>query len=627
MVAAVIGFPFALTFAWFYEFTPGGLKRESEVDPAESLTRQTGKKLDRWIIAVLSLAVVLLLANTFVLRQDASPVIDKSIAVLPFENLSADKDNAYFASGMQDEILTRLAGIRDLKVISRTSTAKYSSHPEDLKTVGQQLGVATVLEGSVQKAGDQVHINVQLIDARTDAHLWAESYDRDLKDIFGVQRDVAEKVADALKAQLLPEEAARVADVPTRNPEAYDLYLRAGAHANRAYDQNNFVAKELPPAIALYQQALAKDPNFALAAAALAQAHIQMYFFAPDRTEARLAAAKAAAEQALTLQPDLGEGHYALAAYHYWGHRDYAQALQQLQLARKTLPNSADVELALAAIVRRQGQWDRAIAGFQQAAVLDPRNAASLDQLGFTYSSLRRYAEADQAFARAAAVTAYPANELVTRALNTAYWKGDLAPMRAALTALVPGSDAYTENASSFFQLDWWSRDYAAAVKTAEADAAADWIDTTNVVLPRRLYLGWAYAAAGDSAKAKDSYAAVQAQMRAALIQRPDDADLHLALSFAAAGLGLTDDALREGRKATSLMPVSRDALSGPGYLAWLAQLYVRVGQNDQTLDLLQKLLAMPAGSVISPALLKLDPVWDPLRTDPRFQKLIDKAP
>jgi serine/threonine-protein kinase len=630
VVAAIIGFPFAMLFSWFYEWTPEGIRREGEVELRDSITQRTGKKLDRAIIAVLSVAVVLLLANTFVLHKADNEIAatpGKSIAVLPFENLSEDKANAYFATGMQDEILTKLAGIHDLKVISRTSTEQYASRPPNLRIVAEQLGVATVLEGSVQKSAGKVRINLQLIDARTDSHLWAQNYDRDLTDVFAVQSDVAEKVADALKAQLVPAEAERIASVPTHDPDAYDLYLRANSHANRAYDQTILVAKELPSAIALYEQALAKDPNFAVAWAALSLAHIHMYFFAPDRSEARLSSAKATAEQSLTLQPGLGEGHFAEALYYYWGHRDYEQAILHLQTARKSLPNSADIELYFAAIARRQGHWDDAIAGFKRAVLLDPRSSSSLEELGLTYSKLRRYAEADEAYSHAAAVTQNPAEELVTRAFYAVAWKGDLSPLRASLSALAPDSDVYAENASFFFQLDWWSRDYAAAAKVAKADEAADWTDQSNVALPRGLYLAWAYQAAGDSAKANQLYVELRAQAQAALQQRPDDADLHLTLGFTAAGLGMADEAEREGRQATSLMPVSRDAVTGPAYLGWLAQLDVRVGKNNQAIDLLQQLLAMPAGHVITPAFLQLDPIWDPLRKDPRFQALLGSAP
>src|SRR5262249_15458823 len=252
--------------------------------------------------------------------------------------------NGYFATGMQDEILTRLAGIRDLKVISRTSTERYASRPPDLKTVGLQLGVAAVLEGTVQKAGDAAHINLQLIDTQTDSHLWAKSYDRDLKDIFAVERDIAEQVAGALKATLLPEEAARVAEVPTQNLEAYDLYLRALAFSNRANDQYGLTPVVMPQAIALLEQAIARDSNFALASALLARAHMYMFFFGAERTDARLNAAKDAADKALRLQPELGPGHFALAFYWYWGFREYARASTELELARNTMPQNYDVE-------------------------------------------------------------------------------------------------------------------------------------------------------------------------------------------------------------------------------------------------------------------------------------------
>jgi TolB-like protein/tetratricopeptide (TPR) repeat protein len=554
----------------------------------------------------------------------ALPIRDKSIAVLPFDNLSEEKSNAYFASGMRDEILTRLAGIRDLKVSSRSSTEQYASHPADIKTVADQLGVVAVLEGSVQKAGDSVHITVQLIDARTDAHLWAESYDGDLKEIFRVERDVAEKVAAALKATLLPEDVERVARVPTQNSDAYDLYLRALVHYNRANDQYVLTPVEIPRAIPLFQQALAKDPGFALAAAALANAHMYMYWFGPDRTDARLAAAKTATEQALASQPNLGEAHFALARYALWGHRGYAAARQQLQLARNTLPNDADVELLDAAIARRQGQRDVAIAGIQRAIAFNPRSSTAYYNLGQSNMQWRRYAESDKAYARAVELTADPDTGLVRRGQNTVYWKGDVAPLRAAVASLKPGTDAYTANGWRIFQAAWWSRNYAAAAKFVEGESAGNWYDETNLVVPKRLCLAWIYTALGDDAKAKTIYAELRELMRAALLERPDDPEWHMNFGLAAAGLGLKDEAIAEGRKAAALIPVSRDALSGPGYLGRLAQIYARVGENDQAIDLIRQLLAMPAGLVMSPALLRIDPVWDPLRSDARFTELIN---
>jgi serine/threonine-protein kinase len=635
VVAAVIGLPPFIAFAWYYEFTPEGLKRQSEVDLEESIVHLTARKLDRWIIVLLVFIALLMVVQVFVRRPaaesaDAGTAADavpaKSIAVLPFENLSKDENNAYFATGMQDEILTRLAGIRDLKVISRTSTAQYASQPPNLKIVAEQLGVATVLEGSVQKAGEQVHINLQLINARNDSHLWAQSFNRDLKDIFAVEAEVAQKVADALKARLVPEEVERVAAVPTKSEAAYDLYLQGIAHANRAYDQDVLTASELPQAIVLFQRALDADPQFALAAAALSRANMHIYFNAPDRTEARLAAAKTAADRALTLQPGLGEGHHALAIYYYWAHRDYAAATEQLELARKALPNSADVAVLLAAIARRQGRAADMIAGFQQATLLDPRSAFALDQLGLSYAALRRYAEADRAFTQAEAVTADPADERVTHGLNTAIWKGDVAPLRAALAALSPGSDAYAANAWSFFYLSWWSHDFAAAIRTAVNSTDVDWGDQVNMALPRPLYAGWAYEASGDRAKAREMYEQVQKLASTALLQQSERAELHLVLAFADAGLGSKNDAVSEAGRATELLPISRDALSGSGMLVYAAQIQVRVGDYDAAFDQLKTVLSHLSGQTMSAAMLKLDPNWEPIRSDPRFAQLLTLA-
>jgi len=527
---------------------------------------------------------------------------------------------------MQDMILTQLVGIGGLKVIARTSTERYPSHPEDVKTIARQLGVATLLEGTVQKAGNQVLINVQLIDADSGAHLWAKAYTRTLDNVFNVEGEVAQNVAEALKVQLTSAETARIERMPTWNAAAYDLYLQAGVHANRAFDDHGLSQSELPLAIALYQQALAKDPDFALAAAALARAHMQMYFWAPDRTNARLAAAKTAADRALALQPNLGQGHYALGLYDYWGHRDYAGATTQLELARRALPSSAAVELIIASIARRQGHWDEAVALFRTATLLDPHSEFAFNQLAVTYESMHRYADADLAYAGAIAVSRNPAGNRVAQAFNQLMWKGDPAPLRAALAALAPGSDAYASNIMTMYFERWLARDYAGAVKIVEADKADDWVDPNNIVLPRRLYLAWALQAAGDTTKTA-AYTEIAARVRAAIVERPDDADLHLALGFAYAGLGRKPEAVAEGERAVALMPVSKDALTGPDMLASQAQLYVRVGQPDQAIALIGRLLSISNGAPLSSALLQLDPAWDPLRDDPRFKALLLKYP
>jgi len=590
-------------------------------------TQRLERRLMAVMVAVLVVIAVLLGWHSFVRHpaNTASAADLKSVAVLPFENLSTDQSNAYFASGMQDMILTQLVGIGGLKVISRTSTAKYPSHPEDVKTIAHQLGVATLLEGTVQKIGNQVLINVQLIDASSGAHLWAKAYTRTLDNVFNVEGEVAQNVAEALKVQLTSAETARIDKVPTSNAEAYDLYLHAGAHANRAYDDPSLSSSEIPAAISMYQQALAKDPQFALASAALARAHMQMYFFGPDRTNARLAEAKAAADRALTLQPNLGQGHYALGLYDYWGHRDYAGAITQLELARQALPNSATVELLIAAIARRQGRWDEALARFRAATVLDPHSEFAFNQLGVTYQSLRLYAEADKAYAAALALSRNTTGEHMAQAFNELAWKGDPARLRTAVATFTPGSAAYASNIMGVYFERVLARDYAGAVKVAEADKAEEWDDPDNIVLPRRLFLAWAFESAGDTAKATDAYTEVAEHARAALVERPEDADLHLALGFAYAGLGRKQEAVAEGERAVALMPVTEDALTGADMLAHQAQLYVRVGQHDQAIALIGRLLSMPTGVILSTALLRLDPVWDPLRDDPRFRALLKK--
>lgn len=598
-----------------------------------TMPRRPGKtrRLQRRLVVVI-MGLVVVAAALFGWHQfaghpaDTAPVADlKSIAVLPFENLSTDQNNAYFASGMQDMILTQLVGIGGLKVIARTSTEKYPSHPEDVRIIARQLGVATLLEGTVQKAGNQVLINVQLIDADNGNHLWAKAYTRTLDNVFNVEGEVAQNVAEALKVQLTSAETARIEKMPTWNAAAYDLYLQAGVHANRSFDDPEQSQSELPLAIALYQQALARDPDFALAAAALARAHMQMYFFAPDRTNARLAAAKTAADRALALQPNLGQGHYALGLYDYWGHRDYAAATTQLELARRALPNSATVELIIASIARRQGHWDEAVALFHTATVLDPHSEFAFNQLAVTYQSMHRYADADRAYVGAIAVSRNPAGNRVAQAFNQLMWRGDPAPLRTALAALAPGSDAYASNIMTMYFERSLARDYAGAIKIVEADKAEDWVDPYNIALPRRLYLAWALQSAGDTAKASAIYVEIAARMRAALVERPDDADLHLALGFAYAGLGQKPEAVAEGERAVALMPMSKDALTGPDMLASQAQLYVRVGQLDQAIALIGRLLSIPNGGPLSSELLRLDPAWDPLRDDPRFKALLLK--
>ncbi|HKK08724.1 MAG TPA: tetratricopeptide repeat protein, partial [Gemmatimonadota bacterium] len=308
---------------------------------------------------------------------------------------------------------------------------------------------------------------------------------------------------------------------------------------------------------------------------------------------------------------------------YYWGHRDYDGAIEELERARESMPNSAEVEQYLAAIQRRRGQWERSIASHRQAILLDPRRSDILDQLALSYQSLRRYADADEIYARAMALSRDSTDDMVARAWNGFIWKGDLPPVRAALAKLEPGSDRYRAAAGGRYYLQWLERDFDAAIRTARSDTAADWADPNNIVLPRELQLGWAYEAAGQTDAARKSYEAVRSRMRKELARRPDIPDLHLGLAFAEAGLGMKDEAVRDGRHAAEMMPPEHDQVTGPGYLCWLAQLYVRVGRNEPALELLRRLVDLPAGGIVSPAILRTDPVWDPIRDDPGFRALL----
>src|SRR5438034_8698459 len=386
-----LGFPIALVLAWAFELTPEGIKRAEDVDLSKSVRRKSGRKLDFFIIAVLLLVIGILVFQR--LHPKVSPAVssslEKSIAVLPFENLSEEKANAYFADGIQDEILTKLAGIGDLKVISRKSRAKYKSTPEDLKTVARELGVVTVLEGSVQRAGDKVRVNVQLLDARVDTHLWAKSYDRDLKDVFTVESEVAQEIADTLQAKLSPSQSNALAAAPTRDTEAYDLFLKGEYEEHQA--ESALIAEPFDRAQTFYRQALARDQNFALAYAKLAYSELYRHWFISNLTSAELAEVKSNIDRALAIAPALPDAHLALALFYYWGHRDYDAGLRELDRVLELQPSSSLGWNYRASIHGRRAEWQRALAEFERAAELDPRDSQIPSQIGNTYVALRRW--------------------------------------------------------------------------------------------------------------------------------------------------------------------------------------------------------------------------------------------
>jgi TolB-like protein/Tfp pilus assembly protein PilF len=623
IIGLSIGFFVALVLAWFHG--------------ERGAQRVTGPEL-------LILALLLAIGGAFLWRfagvahetaatsavpaaTTSLPIVAKSIAVLPFENLSRDPDNAYFVDGMQDEILTRLAKISALKVISRTSTMRYTSHPDNLRQIARELGVANILEGSVQRAEGAVRVNVQLIEAETDSHLWAETYDRDIKNIFSVESEIAQNVADALRAKLLPEETARVANVPTKNPEAYDLFLKAEYFANQIYSATaKDPAETARNAAEFYEKAVDVDPNFALAYAQLSYLKARIYWYNTDPSPQAIDAAKKAAERALELQPDLPEAHLSMGYVHYWGYRDYDTALAEFDKARKTLPNSANVLTAIAFVHRRQGKMEQALDGLQRSAALSPRDNLLAREVGSTLVYMRRYAEADSAYDRALALVAEDLETQVAR-VQMLQTSGDLDAASKALAKIPPGIDPAGSVSFARWQLALVRRQPEAALAALE-DAPAWLLDGwPSTRAPVALLRALALAQKGDGGTARAAFLEAQ-QALEGLLGNPraqPEARGYLALVYA--GLGQKEAALESGRRATELLPYSRDDIIGSSYLAQLAMVEAQVGEKQSALNHIEQLLAIPAGHVISPASLRLDPAWDPLRSDPRFQRLCAEKP
>jgi TolB-like protein/Flp pilus assembly protein TadD len=557
----------------------------------------------------------------------AASIPAKSIAVLPFENLSEDKGNAYFADGMQDLILTKLADIGDLKVISRTSTAKYQSHPDNLKIIAQQLGVATILEGSVQKAGNQVLINVQLIDARSDNHLWAESYTRTLDNIFGVEGEVAQKVADALQAKLTHAEQQNVAAIPTQNVGAYNWFLKAEYQGNKAFDSQD--AADFKLAEADYRQAITLDPGFALAYARLAYWQMVRHWFVAPLPPEELAKVKATIDHALALAPDLPEAHLALGYYYYWGYRRYGDAVTQFQRVLQLAPNNVQALGGLAFIDRRRGQWPQALATLQQALLISPRDTELLGEYGWTLCIVRRYPEAERQLERALALEPTKANN------QDALWStrmlgfGNAEGARKAYEPL-PGWRLDKPNLlgdvygliNRIVYPDVFERHYDAALR--DWDSAP--INTDEERLSQRAARVAIEVIAGRQASIQSDCLQLKPLLDAELEKRPDVIVNLQQVSWVELCLGRNADAIAAARRASEAMPISRDAYFGAFPLAGLAEVEAHAGAKGQALQLIDQLLAMPAGEVMSVTRLKLDPVWDPLRKDPRFQKLIADA-
>jgi len=629
IILIILGFPVALIFSWAFEITPEGVKLESEIEPGKSITRRTGRKIVALTIALAVVALGLFVFQLVRSKSDMSrfpstaAITNKSIAVLPFENLSPDPANAYFADGIQDEVLSTVAKIADLKVISRTSTAKYKSRPGNLRQVGLELGVATVLEGSLQRAGDRIRVIVQLIDANSDNHVWSETYDRELKDIFGVQSEIAQSIATALKAKLSPGETNSLETPPTRNPEAYQAYLKAGYFQREATARNGDPAALLPQALELYATAVAADPSFALAWAKMSYVHSWMHWFDVDESPEHVRLAKEAAQRALTLNPELGEAHLAAGYVAYWGSRDFAMGMKEFEIARKLLPNNPDVAMAIGAVCRRRGDWATGIAEFKRAASLDPRDAELSSESGYLLGFSRHYGEAMQAMERALTIQPDHWDALCGSALIALASDGDIARANAFMTRVPASVDPQGQVRFVRYRIALRTRDFARAVAVLEG--APDLILTDPVHSPVATagLRGVALEAVGDTAAAHREFEAAIGLLEEKISAGRSEPSLHAALGRAYAGLDRKSDAVREGAKAIELRPVSQDAFDGTFYLYDFAEIQARVGNTDEALSAIRQLLDLSAGLMMSPALLRLDPAWDPIRSDPRFEKIV----
>jgi len=622
----------------FYADDFGNPARPEKLSRADA-ARQTAAKADRQhsfrkrgvrigigaiVLALLGVAAFWFLERRAerTARERLGDIPAKSVAVLPFENLSQDPANAFFASGIQDEIITRLSKIAALKVISRTSTAQYGSKPGNLSQIAKELGVAAILEGSVQKVGNTIRVNVQLIKAATDAHLWADIYDRELIDILKVESDVATEIASSLRATLTPDEKERVERKPTNNSEAYALYLRALDAANRAIGSS----AALEEAQHLCEQAIALDPQFALARARLSRAHSSIYqTYQPLETHKQ--GSKAEAEEALRLQPDLSEAHLAMGAYFGRVERDYVKALKEYEIAAKATPNDSTVLTSTGFIRMRQGLFRQAIVDLERASTLDPRSSNIFDTLGNAYGFVDNWSAAERAKKRAAELTPGPSagkfNEEMSWAWTYLALTGSFEKIDAVLASgsTDPKGDPAGLVAALRFSAFLVEHKFGEAERAITASPVTIFEQWNGPRVTKSYFLGVVAIAQGDMAKAKRLFESELQFARSELNESPDSANRHAQVGLICAYLGQKEEAISEGRLAVDLLPISKDAFEGPWLLYNLAEIYGRVGEQEQAIALIEKLLVTPGGVTV--AELKRDFQWDPLRQNPRFQKIL----
>jgi TolB-like protein/Tfp pilus assembly protein PilF len=613
IILLLIGFPISLILAWALEVTPEGI-RATPTAPASPRRRRN-------IVALVVIGIIVSAAAGFFLLPRASArKIDKSIAVLPFENFSDDKDNAYFADGIQDDILTNLSKIGDLKVISRTSVMPYRGKDKNLREIGKALGVSAILEGSVRKSGNRVRVNVQLINSVNDEHIWSDVYDRDLTDVFAIQTDLAKKIAQELSAKLSPTEKEQMTRKPTENGEAYLAFVQAHNFQREVEDLS-----KLKQAEQLYDRALRLDPNFALACAGLSRLHSWIYH-TYEPTDERRDKARKLADRALQLQPDLPEAHLALGFSIYYGERDYVRALGEFALAQKGLPNDAEVYLATGAIQRRQGKWEESNANLEKAVSLSPNETWPLQNLVLNYQMLRNFDAANKTIDRALKLAPESFNLWSVKAQLETSEKGtfEIAERGIQLLSTKPlDEETKMHFTIALAQTRLIQRRPAEALQAAESLKDEILAKDPEGLMGKYGTIGIAKKMMGDEIGAREAFLKAKPLADKFLADAPNDAKRHQRVAECYAWLGEKEAAIAEAKRATELLPEGMDAFDGPVCTQTLAEVYMIVGEYDQALPIVDGLLSRP--TQVTVAQLKINPLWDPVRQDPRFIAILSK--
>ena len=601
VLVLVLGFPIALTLSWIFDLTPQGIRRTEESDRS---------------LAALPVGPV-------AIRN----IPEKSIAVLPFENLSDDKENEYFAAGVHNDILSNLAKVADLKVISRTSVQQFKSGTRNLREIGLALGVAHILEGTARRAGNRIRVNAQLIDARSDAQLWGETFDREITDLFALQSELAQRISQELRANLSAREKTNLQTHPTRDILAYELFLRARelfhwAGSGYSYDKG-------ADALRLIDEAIKRDPQFALAYGLASRLHSELFWFGYDKSASRLEKAKAAADAALELQPDLGEAHLAKAFYYYYGFRQYDVAQKHVTDAIRAIPNDADVLNTAGAIARRDGRWNEAASTLEQARDRDPRNLSVLWSLFESYLALHEYTKADGTVNDALSVSPAADFFVLARSAIALFRDGDTAPLRSALRKLPRSFDPGGATSTIALRLSLMERDVEEADRVLAAcrheklddnglSGVAGALDGYTV--PKSWYAGLIAQARGNESSARAAFEQAKRAVRDDLVQSPNDAKTLAMLALIHAAVGEKNEALGAATRAGELLPIAKDSFDGPILATTLAAVSAKLGEKDSAIRQLESLVGVPNGP--TPGTLRVEPEWDSLRDDPRFKKL-----